>query len=132
MSIVSVSIPSTILNNLEGVMEKEGYGSRSEIIRESIRNYLDDYYLRKNLSGDLSGFVSVMYDVEDKSCSDRISELHHENDDLVKGALHHHFEEGSCFDIWIVEGSAEKLIGMIENLKAIKGTRHVGKVLVKK
>lgn len=132
MSVVSVSIPSNILSKLESVKDEEGYGSRSEIIRESIRNYLDDYYLRKTLSGDLNGFISIMYDVEDKTCSDKISKLHHENDKLVKGALHHHFEEGSCFDIWIVEGKAKELIGMIENLKAIKGTRHVGRVLVKK
>ncbi|MBS3817802.1 MAG: CopG family ribbon-helix-helix protein [Candidatus Thermoplasmatota archaeon] len=130
MPVVSVSIPSSLLDRLKEVIDEEGYASRSEIVRESIRNYLEDYSVRKNLSGELKGFISIMYDVTNKTCSGKISDIHHENDELVEGSLHLHFEEGNCFDIWIVEGEAERLMKLLEKLKTVRGTKHVGRDLV--
>lgn len=130
MPVVSVSVPSSILERIEDVIEEEGYASRSEIVRESMRNFLEDYLVRKNLSGDLNGFISMMYDVNDKTCSDDISDIHHDNDDLVQGSLHLHFGQENCFDIWIVDGKAEELMGLVEKLKTVRGTKHVGKDLV--
>ncbi len=132
MPVVSVSIPSSILTRIEDVEEEEGYASRSEIVRESMRNFLENYQVRKNLSGDFNGFISIMYDVNDKTCSDDISDIHHDNDDLVQGSLHLHFGEENCFDIWIVEGKAEELMKLVERLKTVRGTKHVGKDLVSK
>lgn len=130
MTVVSIAVPEEILRKLEKVKENEGYASRSEIFRESVRDYLNEYRRRKNLEGTISGFISIMYEVEDEQCSEKIHEIHHQNDNLVHGALHLHFDEGNCFDIWIVEGRGEEIIALIEKLKATRGTKHIGEDLI--
>ncbi len=130
MTVVSIAVPEEILRKLEKVKEDEGYASRSEIFRESIRDYLNEYRLRKNREGSVSGVISIMYEVEDDWCSEKIHEIHHRNDDLVYGALHLHFDKGNCFDIWIIEGKGEEVTALIEKLKSIRGTKHIGEDLI--
>ncbi len=130
MSVVSISIPSSLLEEIEEVKENEGYANRSELMRESIRDYLNDHRIRRKRHGKVIGFLSVMYGLEDESCSEKIDEIHHENDDLIEGSLHLHFEDNNCFDIWMVEGKVKKITELIEKLKSTVGTKHVGEDLV--
>lgn len=130
MSVVSISLPSKMLEELETIQQKERYSSRSEIVREAIRDYLGKYRRRKMLSGELAGFLSILYEVSDKSCSHKISKLHHANEEVVYGAFHLHFDEENCLDIWLIRGAGRKIIGLIEHLKAVRGTKHVGEDLI--
>ncbi len=59
-----------------------------------------------------------------------IQELHHLHEDIVKGSFHLHFDEDTCYDIWVIQGKTEKILQLIEQLNAMRGTKHVGEDLV--
>nr|AGF93021.1 transcriptional regulator NikR, CopG family [uncultured organism] len=130
MSVISVSIPSDLLEKLKKVEEEEGYSNRSELMRESVRDYLNEYRKRRNREGEAIGFLSIMYGLEDKNCSEKIDEIHHQNDELVEGSLHLHFDDKNCFDIWMVKGRVKEITELIEKLKTTMGTKHIGNDLV--
>lgn len=130
MPVVSVSVPSTILEEVETIRENEGYASRSELVRTALRDYVNNYKVKKQLEGTLNGFLSITYPMGDKTCSDKIKKLHHAHDQVVRGSLHLHFKEETCFDVWVIEGKAKQILSLIEQLKAIRGTKHVGKDLI--
>lgn len=130
MPVVSISLPSKILEEMESLKEAEGYASRSELFRTAVRKYLNEYKLREKKAGVVSGFLSITYDIGDQSCSNKIKELHHKYEELVKSSLHLHLEEQTCYDVWVVKGKTGKVLQLTEQLKTIRGTKHVGHDLV--
>ena len=51
MPIISVSLTSDLLRKLDNFMKERGYSSRSEAIRDAIRDSLSEYELSKFESG---------------------------------------------------------------------------------
>jgi len=40
MQTVNISLPKTLSKKVDSIVEKEGYGSRSELFRELLRSYM--------------------------------------------------------------------------------------------
>ena len=51
---IGVSLPDTLLSKFDEIIEKRGYSSRSEGIRDAIRSYISYY----EWMGDIKGTVS--------------------------------------------------------------------------
>ena len=51
MPIVSISLTSKLLKKLDRFMKERGYSSRSEAIRDAIRDFLSEYELDRFRKG---------------------------------------------------------------------------------
>ncbi len=130
MSVISLSIPNKLINDLEEIMEEEGYNNRSELIRDTIRNHVKQHKIEKREEKEIGGIISVMYGINDKKVSEQIQETQHQNENKVKGVLHLHYDEKNCFDIFLVKGKAKHLNKIVNQLKRITGTKHIGTDLI--
>jgi len=60
MPIVSISLTFNLLERLDRFMKEMGYSSRSEAIRDAIRNLLSDYELTRIETGKVTATITVV------------------------------------------------------------------------
>ena len=64
MTVVSVSMPESLLNRLDEFAEEHGYTGRSEVVREASRNLLGEFEDKRLEDRDLIGVVTVLFNYE--------------------------------------------------------------------
>jgi len=125
MPIVSISLTSELLRKLERFMEERGYSSRSEAIRDAIRDTLSEYELSRLESGRVAATITVISEHEKRDVNERLMRLRHEHDDLVSGNMHIHLGKTYCLEIFITEGEAEEVLNFIGRIRAMRGIHQV-------
>ncbi|WP_457611927.1 ribbon-helix-helix protein, CopG family, partial [Methanocaldococcus sp.] len=61
MERISISIPAKLLKEFDEVIAEKGYASRSEAIRDAIRDYIIRYKWLQSMEGERAGSVNVIY-----------------------------------------------------------------------
>jgi CopG family nickel-responsive transcriptional regulator len=90
MPIISISISSELYEQLDEFIEKGGYSSRSEAIRDSVRNLLSEFELRKFDKGKITATITVISERERQFIDERLMRLRHEYDEIVSANMHIH------------------------------------------
>lgn len=122
---IGVSLPSNLLQRFDEILTKRGYSSRSEGIRDAIRNYITDYEWISELHGDRIGVITLIYDHNQKGVGDTLMDLEHEFIGFVVSTLHIHLDEDNCLEIILIKGDAEHIRDIRERVTALKGVKHV-------
>jgi CopG family nickel-responsive transcriptional regulator len=125
MPIVSISLTSELLRKLDNFMNERGYSSRSEAIRDGIRNTLSEYELSRFESGLVTATVTVISEHERHDVDERLMKLRHDHDDIVSGNMHIHIGKTYCLEIFITEGEVEQVLNFIGKIRAMRGIRQV-------
>lgn len=113
MPVVSISINDNLLEKLEELKKKMGYTGRSEIIRSSIRSFIDQQEKLDSVKGNKSAIIAVKHHNEKL-------DVEHDYAELIKSQLHNHNSQGKCLQTFVVEGDAQKIVEMHNKLKANK------------
>jgi CopG family nickel-responsive transcriptional regulator len=122
MVVISLSIPNELLNELDTVLGREWYASRSEVVRQAVRKYISEYRELDVLKGEAIATVTVLYEKMNKGGE---LTLQHEFDDIVTAYLHSHLAEKSCLEVMVVKGSCKRLKNLIDGLKANKHVKQL-------
>ncbi|MHC1567222.1 MAG: nickel-responsive transcriptional regulator NikR [Candidatus Syntropharchaeia archaeon] len=122
---IGVSLPSNLLERFDEIISKRGYSSRSEGIRDAIRNYIVEYEWMSGEEGDRVGVITTIYDHHQRGISDAITDLQHEFGELVGSTLHVHLDEDNCLEVIVVRGDAGEIKKICEKLMALNGVKHV-------
>ena len=123
MSIISVSLPTELLEELDAVLGENKSATRSEVLRQAVRSYLIEYKELEKVEGDVIATVSVFYDKKEQN--DELFKLQHEFSDMITAYLHSHLTETSCLEVMVIKGPAKRLKGLIDGLKANKPVRQI-------
>ncbi|MHC1592832.1 MAG: nickel-responsive transcriptional regulator NikR [Methermicoccaceae archaeon] len=122
---IGVSIPENLLTTFDNVMEKRGYSSRSEGIRDAIRMYIDHYEWMGGIEGQRIGIITMVYDHAQRGLTNEVNEIQHHAVSVVHSSLHIHLDEYNCLEIVVLQGEAEVVRKIAEKLKALKGVKHL-------
>ena len=125
MTVVSISLPEELLRKLDSYMEIKGYASRSELIRELIREHLEAEAPPDPRAKVTSILVIVTDHEESLSVDERVVRLIHSYQPLIKALYHQHLTEKLCLNIAIVAGEAETISILSKGLRSIRGVRNV-------
>ena len=118
--IVSFSISDELLKELDSVLGREWFASRSEVVRQAVRKYISEYHELEALKGDIIATITVLYDKIEES--EEQLHIQHKFGDIVTAYLHSHLTGNSCLEIIVVKGKSDRLKGLVDGLKA---NRHV-------
>lgn len=121
MPIVSVSLDSAILKDLEDIAQRRKYRSRSEAVREALREFIDVSEWGKD-SGRSSVILAVLYE-KGKPQAD-LALLQHRFDE-IRTMLHTHLNEVDCLQIFVAEGPTPRLKDLISGLRRVKGIKQI-------
>ncbi|MCM1985479.1 nickel-responsive transcriptional regulator NikR [Methanococcoides seepicolus] len=122
---IGVSLPDNLLNKFDSIIESRGYSSRSEGIRDSIRNYINQYEWMSDIRGRRVGTITIIYDHTKRGLSNAITDIQHDYSDLIKSSTHIHLDHDNCLEVVIFDGEGELIKEMDERLMALKGVKYV-------
>jgi CopG family nickel-responsive transcriptional regulator len=123
MEIISLSLPEELLKELDGVLGKEHSATRSEVIRQAVRNYISDYNNLDSIKGDVTATITVLYGKTEKN--EELFRLQHEFSDMITAYLHSHLTEENCLEVLVVKGSPKRLKNLVDGLKANKPVKKI-------
>lgn len=125
-----VSIEDTLLENYDRLIAERGYATRSEALRDLIRDALVQAKLEsapKNTQ--VLGSLTLVYDHHAHDLADQMSALQHDSHDLVVSVTHVHVNHDDCMEVILLRGVADRVRQLADGLLSLKGVKH-GKLFV--
>ncbi|PAF50667.1 nickel-responsive transcriptional regulator NikR [Helicobacter sp. 13S00477-4] len=119
----SVSLHQNLLDELDIRITKNGYASRSELVRDMIREKLveDAWSDPKSESG--IGVLVIIYDHHQRELNQKMLEVQHHNNTFILCNTHIHMDDCNCLETIIIKGKPyeiEKVSLEIAGLKGVK------------
>ncbi len=121
MPIVSVSMDEGILQNLDEIALRRKYRSRSEAVREALREFIDVTGWGRD-SGEASVILAVIYEKGNPKAD--LAMLQHRFDE-IRTMLHTHLNEVDCLQIFVAEGPTARLKELIGQIRRVKGVKQI-------
>ncbi len=125
MTIISISLTTDLLNRLDELVQEKGYSSRSEAIRDAVRQYLSDQDLSRFTRGRITATVTVISEHEKHDIDEKLTRLRHEHDNIVTGNMHMHLGKRHCLEVFITEGESDDIMDFIGRIRALKDIQQV-------
>ncbi|RLI84383.1 MAG: nickel-responsive transcriptional regulator NikR [Archaeoglobales archaeon] len=113
------------MNEFDSIIRTRGYSSRSEAIRDAIRNYIAEYKWLEREEGEIVGVVTILYNHHYKGTSDSIISLQHSFGDVITSTMHIHLNEENCLEMVIVKGDMAKIKKLVDKITTVKGVNNV-------
>lgn len=123
---VSISLESALLKAFDCNIEARGYATRSEAIRDLIRDHL----IREESKGERGGkseqvaVVTLVYDHHARELAATLIDKQHHHHHLVVSSMHVHLGERHCLEVSVLRGPAGKVRHLGEELLATRGVLH--------
>lgn len=115
MSVVSISLNDTLLEDIDEFMDEQGFSGRSEVMRTAVRALLRDRKDIADLKGTVDAVVIVTHEDED---SGEIDDIQHDYQDTITTQLHNHMDSHKCLEVFMLHGEAEKVKELYNNFQA--------------
>ena len=125
MTVVSVSMPESLLERIDEFAEEHGYTGRSEIIREASRNLLGEFEDKRLEGRELMGIVTVLFDYDTTAVEEKMMHLRHEHEGIVASNFHSHVGEHRCMELFVLEGDLEAISTFVGKIRATKDTLNI-------
>ena len=122
---IGVSLPKRLLDEFDSIIKTRGYSSRSEAIRDAIRNYIAEYKWLESEKGEVVGVINVVYDHNVKGISDAIIDLLHEFIGNILSTLHVHLSKDQCLEVILVKGEMNEIKKLVDKISAMRGVLNV-------
>ena len=120
-----MSLPKKLLNEFDEVLRDRGYNSRSNGIRDALKDYIIRYQWMKEIEGERMGVVSVIYDPHYTDVLGNIMDIQHSFREEINATMHIHMNEKNCLEVIVVKGDANQIRDLTEQLMRLKGVEHV-------
>ena len=118
----TVSIEKTLFQKLEKEVAAHGYLSRSEFVRDLVRNYVVEQEWRTDRV--LLGTIWMLYDHHARGLSERLIDQQHHFPGTVLATTHVHLDEHLCAEMIMVRGKGRDIRVLTDRLQREKGVRH--------
>ena len=118
-----VSLEEDLLRSFDQSIEQLGYATRSEAIRDLIRDHL----IQKKVSGskgEIVGVVTLVYDHRTHRLGDTLADMQHKADVAINASLHIHLDENNCLEVIVIRGESQEVHGVAGRLIATKGVEN--------
>jgi CopG family nickel-responsive transcriptional regulator len=123
---VGVSLEKELLVAFDKLISQQGYQSRSEAIRDLIRQQLSSARLTNDKTQAVAAVVLV-YDHHATALMERLTDLQHSHLLQTISSLHVHLGHHDCLEVIVLKGRVGEINKMADMLISIKGVK-LGKV----
>ncbi len=118
-----VSMEDELLRRFDALIEERGYASRSEAIRDLVRQELvKEEWSEPNT--DVVGTVNLVYEHHVHDLSDKLAEVQHQYHDLIICNTHVHMDAHNCLEVIIVRGPNQRVKTIANTLISTRGVKH--------
>jgi len=118
-----VSLDSELLEKFDDLCEERCYQTRSEAIRDLIRNTLVQQEWEQD-DKELAGTLTLVYDHHKSDLAQRLTEIQHDAHDMIITSMHVHLDHDNCLEVLVLKGSGAKIRALAQRLTSTKGAKH--------
>ncbi|MCU4718008.1 nickel-responsive transcriptional regulator NikR [Halobacteria archaeon HArc-curdl5-1] len=128
---VSLTLPPEMTNRLDEIVREWDYSSRSEAVRDALRDFFTTYDWEAGDRGRHHGTIVVVHEHEhDSDLPGQLQSIQHDHADIVTSVQHIHLSHDRCMETLVVDGTAGEIDALANQLRALGGVRQVKVVVV--
>jgi CopG family transcriptional regulator, nickel-responsive regulator len=124
----SVSLPPSLLGQLDAMAGEKGYDNRSSAIADMIRAQLIEHR-QKFGNEDIAGTITLVYDHHKPHLQATLTDIQHDHHEVILSTVHVHLDHHNCLEVLLVRGKAGVIRKIADELISAKGVKH-GKLTV--
>ena len=118
----TVSLPEELLTELDKRVTVKGYESRSELVRDLIREKIvEDRW--QDRGEDVVGVLTISYDHHQRDLAYKIMEVQHNQYVHILCSTHVHLDHHKCLETIIIAGHPPEIERISDEIGTLRGVR---------
>ncbi|RAX54751.1 nickel-responsive transcriptional regulator NikR [Helicobacter sp. 16-1353] len=120
----SISLPYDLLDELDKRIINNGYSSRSELIRDMIREKMvDEKWENESDSVELVAVLTIIYDHHQRELNQKIIDIQHNSIVKILCTTHIHLNHNNCLESIMLKGSKSDIENLSLSIGGLKGVK---------
>ncbi|MDG7007378.1 MAG: CopG family ribbon-helix-helix protein [Nitrososphaerota archaeon] len=125
MTVVSITLPSELIEKFDAFIKDRGYFSRSEGFRDAVRTLMAEGDLGELHSEKVATIILTACDIRRKDVDVRLVELRNDFEDMVVENLHRYIENEYCIDVFLAQGEHKRILDFLGRVRGTRGVQQV-------
>ncbi|MEY6433489.1 nickel-responsive transcriptional regulator NikR [Thioalkalicoccus limnaeus] len=118
----SVSLPRSLLEEIDQRVVGRGYASRSELVRDLIRERMvEDAWTAG--TEEVSGVLTIVFDHHQRDLAQQVLDIQHRDYVHVVATTHVHMDHHNCLEVIILRGQADQIERLSIEIGGLRGVR---------
>lgn len=117
----TISIPPDLLTTFDEVCAGKGYASRSEAVRDAIRDYLVAHDWSGEPNGDVVGTITLVYGADGRAARDATPPGDHAH---ILSSLSVPLDGSHSLEVIVARGSSAGVCALADELISLRGVKH--------
>ncbi len=118
----TVSLPGKLLKELDKRVSRKDYASRSEFIRDLIRDQMIETKWSVS-SGAVVGVLTISYDHHQRGLTQKILDIQHGKFVNILCSTHVHMDHHNCLEVIIIKGKPPEIERIKNQIGGLRGVR---------
>ena len=123
-----VSLKTDLLEKFDSLIEKTGYSSRSEAIRDLIRERLVSEEW-KDEDKETVGILGLVYNHEIRELTETLTKIQHRYINIIVSSTHIHLDHHNCLEVVVLRGKSSLIKRIADELLSTRRVKH-GKLIM--
>jgi len=117
-----VSLDHGLLQEFDRHIKRRGYASRSEALRDLIRDNLVGEEWDDNK--ETVGVITYVYDHHVRDLPGKLTDIQHDYQGQILSGMHVHLNHDHCLEVLVVKGKGLEIKKVADALVSVKGVKH--------
>jgi len=127
---VGVTFPPDLLKDLDEIIGKMGYESRSKAVQDAVRLFVSERKWLQEDESNQTGVLLMVYDHEVRGLESELTEVQHHRSSLISSTMHIHIGEQDCLEAIAVKGKATEIRKLSNELTTKRGVKILKTMIV--
>jgi len=107
-----------------------GYENRSKAVQDAVRLFVSEKKWLREEKGVQAGVLMLIYDHEARGLESALTHIQHHHAHVICSTMHIHLSERDCLEAIAVEGDADEVRTLSDELSSRKGVKILKTMLV--
>lgn len=118
-----MSLPPSLLRELENSMLKAGFSDRSKAIQAALYSFVDENKWKgaENQTG--AGAIVLLYDSHVYNQDREYVHVQHEFTDIISASTHVHLDHDNCLETVLVKGQIKRIKELVRVMSQNRGIK---------
>lgn len=123
MQRITVSLDEDLAKSFDQLLQEQGYRSRSEAVRDIVRETVERRRLSAGGSGACVASLSYVYNHHVRDLASRLVEIQHAHHELIIATTHVHLDHENCLETTLLKGPTVEVRALSDAIRAERGVR---------
>ena len=123
MQRVTMTFEPELLQQLDQMLVERGYASRSEALRDILREHFARARSAAPEGTDCVASLTYVYDHHTRDLSARLADAQHQRHDLTVATMHVHLNHDACLEVALLKGNSADVRAFADSVVSQRGVR---------